>query len=185
MLVAAALLVWSHRDGGAAAQFRTRADVVVVYATVTDDKGRFALIGLSSGEWKFVAEAPGYELRQGTTRIRATVTDNPPLTFTLPPADTRIPGTLDKDILEEIAAADAHRAAGRFEQAISAYERIAQENPRLTLVSLMSPSKYHRSKITPCRRRSVSRLSTLAACTAIVCATSWSTSTVCCTRRGR
>lgn len=41
LLGAAALLVSSQRDGGAAAQFRTRADVVEVYATVTDDKGRF------------------------------------------------------------------------------------------------------------------------------------------------
>ena len=40
-------------------------------ASTTDDKGRFAMIGLRSGAWKIVAEAPNYLPLEGQATVSA------------------------------------------------------------------------------------------------------------------
>src|SRR5688572_13690826 len=36
----------------------------------SDDKGRFAMIGMTGGAWTFVAEAPGFVASQGRSNVR-------------------------------------------------------------------------------------------------------------------
>ncbi len=112
------------------------------FTATSDDKGRFAILGMKSGVWTFVAQAPGYEAQKGSTTIRATLANNMPVKFTLSRAATPLPGALTEQIQEELAAADEHRAAGRFDQALAAYEQIAQRNQRLTLVTLAIAETY-------------------------------------------
>jgi len=108
----------------------------------TDDKGRFAIIGLASGIWKFVAEAPGFLKQEGMSRIRATVTGNMPIEFTLERAALPLPGALTRQIQADLQAALDHRTAGRYDEAIAAYEEIASRNPRLTMVSMAIGETY-------------------------------------------
>src|SRR5207237_10110137 len=41
------------------------------FTATTDDKGRFGIIGLRSGEWLFTAEAPGFDAERGKAVVRA------------------------------------------------------------------------------------------------------------------
>jgi tetratricopeptide (TPR) repeat protein len=102
--------------------------------STTDNKGRFALIGLRAGIWTFVAEAPGYEPSTGTAPIRS-ATLGPPLRFVIQRTPEPIPGALPKDILEQLDAANALRAQGRYDQALSVYQAIQAKNPKVSSLS--------------------------------------------------
>jgi hypothetical protein len=102
----------------------------------TDERGRFAIIGLAvATEWHFVAEAPGFFAANtdATPRSNQTV----PLTFTLPRDPGPIPGALVRDIQEQLAAAKALRDQGQLDEAIAAYQQIQARNARLTAVGLV------------------------------------------------
>lgn len=103
----------------------------------TDEKGRFALIGLSGGAWTFVAEAPGFITQEGIAQIRSTTTGNAPIAFTLQRSAILPPTLLAKQVQADITAADEMRNAGRFDQAIAAYQEIADRSPTLTMVSVV------------------------------------------------
>src|SRR5882672_12317667 len=108
--------------------------------STTDDKGRFAMIGVRSGRWSLVAEAPNFLALQGAADVSASVA--PVLALTLQRDPGPIPGALSKSIGDEVAAAEALRKAGRFDDAISAYQSIQSKNGRLTSVSLMLGTLY-------------------------------------------
>ena len=101
----------------------------------SDSKGRFAMIGLRSGPWTFVAEAPGFQNSQGVMPVRAGAPAD--LRFVLQRTPEVIPGALSKDIEQQIASAGALRNEGRYDQAISAYQSIQAKNPKLTALNLV------------------------------------------------
>src|SRR5690348_2768190 len=72
--------------------------------STTDDKGRFAMIGLTSATWTFEAEAPGFLPQHADVPVR--VGGTPPLNFTLAHDPGPIPNALDKNIGQEIADAN-------------------------------------------------------------------------------
>ena len=89
------------------------------FTSTTDDKGRFAMIGLRTATtWHFVAEAPGFFTNEGDAAIRANFAA--PFEFTLRRDPGPIPGALARDIQDQLSAANALRDEGRFEQAIAA-----------------------------------------------------------------
>src|SRR6266508_2210197 len=108
--------------------------------STTDDKGRFAMIGVRSGRWVIVAEAPNFVPLRGTSDVSSSVL--PVLALTLQRDPGPMPGALSKTISEELAAADALRTAGRYDDAISAYQTVQSKNARLTAVSLMLATVY-------------------------------------------
>jgi tetratricopeptide (TPR) repeat protein len=108
--------------------------------STTDEKGRFAMIGVRSGRWVIVAEAPNFLPLRGTSDVSSSVL--PVLQLTLQRDPGPMPGALSKTITEEVAAAEALRSGGRYDEAISAYQSIQSKNPRLTTVSLMVASLY-------------------------------------------
>src|SRR5918997_3538614 len=55
------------------------------FTATTDDRGRFSIIGLRSGNWKITASAPGFQPSAGQVPIKTIGTPNPPLDFTLAP----------------------------------------------------------------------------------------------------
>jgi len=108
--------------------------------STTDDKGRFAMIGVRSGRWVIVAEAPNFVALQGTSDVSSSVT--PVLALTLQRDPGPMPGALSKTITDELASADALRNAGRYDDAIAAYQAIQSKNARLTTVGLVLATLY-------------------------------------------
>jgi tetratricopeptide (TPR) repeat protein len=108
--------------------------------STTDDKGRFAMIGVRSGRWVIVAEAPNFVPLRGTSDVSSSVM--PVLALTLQHDLGPMPGALSKTISEELAAAQALRTAGRHDEAISAFQAIQSKNPRLTTLTLMLATLY-------------------------------------------
>jgi hypothetical protein len=122
----------------------------------TDTKGRWAMIGLSSGTWRFDVEAPGYFAANASVPVR--IAGTPPMTFTLMRDPGPIPGALDKKIDEQLKDANALRDQGRFDQAIMAYQDIRIKNPKLTAINLVLADAYRRKAALekdPAARRSL------------------------------
>ena len=111
------------------------------WTAATDDKGRFVLLGLRlSPSWKFIAEAPGFFSSEGTAQVRSNF--GPPLTFNLRRDPGPIPGALVRDIQEQLEEAKALRDAGRYDQALTAYQSIYSRNTKLTNVNLVIAEVY-------------------------------------------
>ena len=108
--------------------------------STTDDKGRFAMIGVRTGRWVIIAEAPNFLPLQGTADVSSGNT--PVLVLTLQRDPGPMPGALSKTISEDSAAAEALRQAGRYDDAIAAYQSIQSKNARLTSVNLMLATLY-------------------------------------------
>jgi len=123
-----------------------RADNPVAYppkvTSTSDDKGRWAMIGLASGEWRFSIEAPGYIATSNSVMVRSAGT--PPITVTLLRDPGPIPGALEKNIQQQVADANALRDQGRLDQAISAYQDIRTKNQKLTNINFLLADAYRR-----------------------------------------
>src|SRR5258708_3972951 len=113
--------------------------------STTDDKGRFAMIGVRSGRWGIVAEAPNFLPIQGTADVSSS--NLPVLQLTLQRDPGPMPGALVKTITEDIVAAETLRKAGRYDDAIAAYQSIQSKNTRLTTVSLMLATLYREKAV--------------------------------------
>jgi hypothetical protein len=135
-------------------------DAYPPHVTATsDDKGRWAMIGLGSGEWRFSVEAPGYVAQSASVVVRSA--SSPPMTFTLPRDPGPVPGALDKNIQQQVADANALRDQGRLDQAISAYQDIRTKNQKLTNINLLLGDAYRRKAATerdPASKRSLLNL---------------------------
>ena len=116
----------------------------------TDDKGRFAIIGLARGEWSFVAEAPGFQSQFAELNIQRTGTPQPPLTFTLRKAVVRPPagieGVAAKDLQQQLAAANALFSQQKFDDAVGIYRTILSSAPSLAVVNLQIGAAYRNLK---------------------------------------
>ena len=107
---------------------------------VSDERGRWAMIGLRSGNWRFLIEAEGYLRVDASTPVRSGTT--PPLSITMARDPGPVPNALERDIQQQLTAAAALREQGRLDQALSAYEGIRDRNPRLTAVNLAMAAIY-------------------------------------------
>lgn len=112
------------------------------FTAVSDDNGRFAMIGLRSGTWTFRVDADGFNPVEVSAVMR--VAGAAPMTFALERALGPIPNALTADIQQELAAAKALRDAGRLDRAISAYLEIRSKNPKLTAVNLVLADVYRK-----------------------------------------
>jgi tetratricopeptide (TPR) repeat protein len=111
------------------------------FTAITDDKGRFAMIGLRSATtWQFVVTAPGYYEVEAESLVRTQI--GQPLSIVMRRDPGPIPGALVKDIQDQLAAAQALRDAGRYDQAIAAYQSIHRRNGRLSAVNLVLADVY-------------------------------------------
>ena len=108
--------------------------------STTDDKGRFTMIGMRSGAWVIVVEAPNYVPLRGPANI--TTGNAAVLALTLQRDLGPMPGALAKSISDDITSAEALRKAGRYDDALAAYQAIQAKNLRLTSVTLMLGTIY-------------------------------------------
>ena len=124
--------------------------------STTDDKGRWAMIGLRTGTWTFNVEAPGFVAVEAPAPVR--VAGTPPMAFTLARDPGPIPGALDKNVMQLVTAANTLRDRGQFDQALTAYQQIREQNPKLTAVSFVMASVYRQqaaSATDPTARRAL------------------------------
>ena len=112
------------------------------FTATSDDKGRWSIIGLRSGAWKFTAEAPGFQAQSGMANIRTIGAPNPPLEFTLAPGVPAGPAGLSKEVQAELKAADDLRNSGQFDQAVAAYNAVKAKNPSLTMINMVVGGTY-------------------------------------------
>lgn len=107
---------------------------------VSNNDGRWAMIGLRSGTYTFTAEAPDFFPMKTDAPTRTA--NNPAINFVLPRDPGPVPGALTANIQGQLDAANALRDQGRFEQAIAAYQDIRSKNPKLTTVNLVLGDVY-------------------------------------------
>jgi lipopolysaccharide biosynthesis regulator YciM len=119
------------------------------FTATTDDKGRFTMIGLRAGSWRFIAQAPGFAAEGGTMAVRSG-NPNPPMAFTLKrtgPAWTgAMAGISAKDIQNELTAADALFNQKKWDEAIAAYRSIVNRTPALSVINLQIGAAYRSKK---------------------------------------
>lgn len=119
------------------------------FTATTDDKGRFSIIGLRSGQWTFTAQAPGFAPESGKMSVQTIGAPNPPMTFTLKKGSGGPGGALGgaaKDLQADLAAADQLFNAQQWDQAIDAYRAIMAKAPSLSVINLQIAAAYRNKK---------------------------------------
>jgi tetratricopeptide (TPR) repeat protein len=118
------------------------------FTATSDDRGRFAIIGLKSGEWSIVAQAPGFVADAGRVVVRVAAPATP--TFTLRRAPQPPPSALGsigaKDLQSELRMADQQYSAQQWDQAIASYKSILTKTPALSVINLQIGSAYRSKK---------------------------------------
>jgi Carboxypeptidase regulatory-like domain/Tetratricopeptide repeat len=119
------------------------------FTATTDDKGRFTLIGLRAGTWRFIAQAPGFAPQGGDMPVRSG-NPNPPIQFTLkrtgPAWSGAMAGIGAKELQNELTAADALFNQQKWDEAIAAYRAIAGKTPALSVINLQIGAAYRNKK---------------------------------------
>jgi Flp pilus assembly protein TadD len=121
------------------------------FTATTDDKGRFSIIGLRTGQWTFTAQAPGFGPETGRMPVNTIGAPNPPLTFTLKKGGGGAPagalgGVAAKDLQTELAAADTFYNQQKWDEAVAAYRAIMTKAPSLSVINLQIAAAYRNKK---------------------------------------
>ena len=123
-----------------------------LFETVTDDSGRFSLIGFVSGQWSVTATLEGYTPDTGVATVRQG--QNPPIDFVLNKLKHELVvalgeeamAGLDPNAIEaELEAADTAYNQEDWDTAIAGYQSLLEKLPMLTNLQLQIGSAY-RSK---------------------------------------
>jgi len=118
------------------------------FTATSDDRGRFAVLGLKAGEWSIVAQAPGF--LPDATRVQVRVTTPVAPVFTLRRAPLPPPSVLGnvgaKDLQNELKTADQQFEAQQWDQAIATYRNILSRAPALTVIDLQIAAAYRNKK---------------------------------------
>src|SRR3954470_19721799 len=118
------------------------------FTATSDDRGRFAVLGLKAGEWSIIAQAPGY--LPEATRVQVRVTTPVAPTFTLRRAPLPPPSILGnvgaKELQAELKTADQQFDAQQWDQAIASYKNVLARAPALTVIELQIASAYRHKK---------------------------------------
>lgn len=108
------------------------------FSAVTDDRGRFSMIGLRSGIWTFTASAPGFQAQSGQARVQL-VGQIQPIAFTLAKSSIGAPSALAgvdiKALQADLQAAETSMNAGQYAEAVKTYRAILAKAPTLTDVN--------------------------------------------------
>lgn len=119
------------------------------FTATTDDKGRFTVIGLRAGSWRFIAQAPGFAADAGEMPVRMGA-PNPPIQFVLKKTGNAnfgaLGGITNRDLQTDLAAADALFKQSRWDDAIAAYRAIVEKAPALAVVNLQIAVAYRNKK---------------------------------------
>lgn len=115
----------------------------------TDDKGRFTMIGLRAGNWRFYAQAPGFTPDAGEMPVRMGA-PNPPIQFVLKKTGNAnfgaLGGITSKDLQSELAAADNLFKQSRWDDAIAAYRNVLEKATPISAINLQIAAAYRNKK---------------------------------------
>jgi len=117
------------------------------FTATSDERGRFAVLGLKSGDWSIVAQAPGF--LPDATRVLVRVTAPVAPVFTLrraPQPPPSVLGNVGKDLQTELKNADQQFNAQQWDQAIATYKNILSRAPALTVIDLQIAAAYRNKK---------------------------------------
>ena len=119
------------------------------YTATTDDKGRFTIIGLRAGQWRFSAFAPGHAGDVGEMAVRFG-SPNPPVAFTLrkngPSPSAPLGNVTARDLQAQLTAADGLFTQLKWDEAIAAYRAILAKTPALSSINLQLAASYRQKK---------------------------------------
>jgi Flp pilus assembly protein TadD len=119
------------------------------FTASTDDKGRFAIIGLRSGLWTFRSGSPGYTTEGGEVNVRTLPGVTPPLTFRLTKLATptsALGSTSPRDLQASLASADTLYNNQQWDEAIEAYKQILERSPSLSVINLQIAAAYRNKR---------------------------------------
>jgi len=121
------------------------------FTAITDDNGRFSIIGLRSGQWTFTATMQGFAPEAGKLNVQTIGAPNPPISFTLkkgsaPTGGGALAGVNAKELQGELAAADQLYNAGQYDAAIAAYKAVLTKAPALSAINLQIAQAYRNKK---------------------------------------
>jgi hypothetical protein len=114
----------------------------------TDRSGRFAFIGLSSGQWLFTVEKFGYEPSQGVVYIRRTARTDMSFVLEINPFSPPVPATgvlaglRAGEIQEDLLSAHSLFDDGNFDDAIDVYKDLLNRLPLLTSLHIQIGHAY-------------------------------------------
>ena len=118
------------------------------FTATSDDRGRFAVIGLKAGEWSIVAQAPGFQAELAKLLVRSATPSAPSLTMRrapMPPPSAL--GTVAaKDLQSDLRSADQLFNAKQWDQAIASYKAILARAPALSVINLQVGAAYRNKK---------------------------------------
>jgi thioredoxin-like negative regulator of GroEL len=120
------------------------------FTATTDDKGRYSVIGLKSGNWKITASAPGFMPQSGQVPVRTIGAPMPPVDFALAPGAAGPAGALagvnTKELQADLAKADQLMSANQYDEAIAAYQAMLAKVPQLTMLNMQIGRAYRAKK---------------------------------------
>ena len=120
------------------------------FTATTDDRGRFSIIGLRTGEWSFTVQSPGFVPEGTRMRVQTVGQPNPPLEIKLKKAAAPAPSALGamaaRDLQQELASADQLYNAQQWDQAITSYRAILARTPALDVINLQIAAAYRNKK---------------------------------------
>ena len=120
------------------------------FTATTDDRGRFSIIGLRSGNWKVTASAPGFQPSGGSLNVRTIGAPNPPVDIVLAPGAPAPTGALagvnTKELQAELQKAEDLLNQQQYDAAIAAYQAILTKTPALTMINLQIGRAYRLKK---------------------------------------
>jgi len=123
-------------------------DTGQTFTATTDAKGKFTVIGLRPGRWRFIAEAPGHLINGTETTVSARMnTVNASLTFTLRrtgPLAGPLGSIAAKDLQADLSQADALFGQQQWDDAIKAYRDILAKAPPLSALNLQIAAALRR-----------------------------------------
>ncbi len=120
--------------------------------TTTGSDGRFSMLGLQSGQWRFSVSADGYHPTADTTQVQQG--RNSPLDIVLQPirhslvlalGEEALEGLDPEEINREVDAADAEYSAENWDAAIAGYNSVLEKLPELSGL-LLYVGRAHRAK---------------------------------------
>jgi tetratricopeptide (TPR) repeat protein len=118
------------------------------FTATSDDRGRFAVIGLKAGEWSIVAQAPGFQAELAKLQVRSATPSAPSLTMRrapLPPPSA-LGSVAAKDLQSDLRSADQLFDAKQWDQAIASYKAILARAPALSVINLQVGAAYRNKK---------------------------------------
>jgi tetratricopeptide (TPR) repeat protein len=122
------------------------------FTATTDDKGRFVMIGLRGGQWRFISQAPGFTPEGAVANVRMG-TPNPPVTFALKKTGNAnfgaLGGLVARDLQQSLERADALFNDERWDDAIAAYREVLTTAPPLGVIHLQIATAYRLKKDFP------------------------------------